>query len=54
MRHVISVWVRNCVGIIGLALEGLLAFLSLSLVGVLTLGFLVSRGMRLRSGNRRI
>jgi hypothetical protein len=36
-------WVRNCVGIIGLALEGLLAFFSLALVGLLTLAFLVPR-----------
>jgi hypothetical protein len=54
MRHVISVWVRNCVGIIGLALEGLLALFSLAAVGMLTLAFLVRRGMNLGRADRRI
>jgi len=54
MRYVIFVWVSNSVGIVGLALEGLLAFLSLALVGLLTLGFLVSRATNLPADNRRI
>jgi len=53
MRRVVSVWVRNCVGIIGLALEGLLAFFSLAVVGLLTLAFLVGRATNLRAGDRR-
>ena len=51
MPPVVSAWVRNCVGIIGLALEGLLALLSLALVGLLTLAFLVRRATNPRAGD---
>jgi Rap1a immunity proteins len=40
------------VGIIGLALEGLLALFSLAVVGLLTLAFVVSGGMKSPSGRQ--
>jgi hypothetical protein len=42
-----SVWGWNSIGIIALAFEGLLAFISLTFVGLITLGFMVRRTLKL-------
>jgi len=41
LLRVVSIWGWNSIEIIALAFEGLLAFLSLAFVGLITFGFLV-------------
>jgi hypothetical protein len=47
LQRVVSVWGWNIIGVIGLAIEGLLAFLSLAFVGLVTFVFLVIRAKQL-------
>jgi hypothetical protein len=41
-KRVVSVWVRNIIGVIVLAIEGFLAFLLLASVGIITIAFLLT------------
>jgi hypothetical protein len=47
LQRTVCVWGWNIIGIIGLAMEGLLAFLSLALVGLMTFAFLAIRAKQL-------
>lgn len=49
LQRTVCVWGWNIIGIIGLAMEGLLAFLSLALVGLMTFAFLAIRAKQLGS-----
>jgi hypothetical protein len=54
-RRIVSVWVRNIIGVIVLAIEGFLAFLLLASVGIITIAFLLagqSIGQVSRQGGR--
>ena len=50
MRHAVSVWGWNLIGLVGLAFEGFLAVLWLAFVGLMTVGFFVSRAVRFATG----
>src|SRR3954453_12923389 len=50
-KRVVSVWVRNIIGVIVLAIEGFLAFLLLASVGIITIAFLLTgQSIRLLAG----
>jgi hypothetical protein len=53
-QRVVSSWGWNIIGVIGLAIEGLVAFLSLAFVGLMTLAFLVIRAKQLGKLARRV
>jgi hypothetical protein len=53
-QRVVSGWGWNIVGVIGLAIEGLVAFLSLAFVGLMMLAFLVIRAKQLGKLARRV
>jgi hypothetical protein len=46
-QRAVSGWGWNIIGVIGLAIEGLVAFLSLAFVGLMMLAFLVIRAKQL-------
>ena len=47
LQRIVCVWGWNIIGVIGIAIEGLLAFLSLAFVGLATFAFLVIRAKQL-------